>query len=142
VHRFDLDRALRTASYTLDMHLICVSVLVADGVLREVIATGAALDPMPYRLADFPATANALADGVMLEVYRDQDDADPRERAVLDRLGLASLLLVPLVVEGRPSGVLEMFRDTPRRWTARDLRDARILAQHLAHALDRITIGG
>jgi GAF domain-containing protein len=77
----------------------------------------------------------------MLEVYRDQEDADPRERAVLDRLGLASLLLVPLIVDGKPCGVLEMFRDTPRRWTARDIQDARILAQHLAHALDRITIG-
>jgi GAF domain-containing protein len=141
VHRFDLDRALRTASYTLDMHLICVSVLAEDGVLREVIATGAALDPVGYRLAEFPATAAALRDGVLLEVYRDQVDAEPEERALLEHLDLASLLLVPLIVDGKPCGVLEMFRDRPRRWSARDVQDARILAQHLAHALDRITIG-
>jgi len=110
-------------------------------VLHEVIATGADIDPSDYALADFPATAAALRDGVMLEVQAYCDDADPSERALLKRLGQASLLLVPLIIDGRPRGALELFRETRRRWTGRDIEDARILAQHLAHALDRLTIG-
>ena len=137
-HRFQLDRAIVAASYTLGMTMIGVSLLGEDGTLREVIATGADIDPTPYRLADYPATAAALRDGVMLEVYVDQVNADPYERTLLDRLGMTSLLLVPLTVEGVPKGALELFRDSPRRWSARDVRDARILALHLAHALDRL----
>jgi EAL domain-containing protein (putative c-di-GMP-specific phosphodiesterase class I) len=140
-HRFELDRAIAVASYTLGMSMIAVSVLGDDGALREVIATGADIDPIPYRLADYPATAAALRDAVMLEVYLDQEDADPDERALLERLGMASVLLVPLTVEGVPKGTVELFRESPRRWNARDVRDARILAQHLAHALDRLPAG-
>jgi EAL domain-containing protein (putative c-di-GMP-specific phosphodiesterase class I) len=140
-HRFELDRAIAAASYTLGMTMIGVSVLGEDGALREVIATGADIDPTPYRLADYPATAAALRDGVMLEVYLDQEDADPYERTLLDRLGMASVLLVPLTVEGVAKGTVELFRDSPRRWSAREVRDARILAQHLAHALDRLPAG-
>jgi len=141
-HRLQLDRAIAAANYTLGMTMIGVSLLGADGALREVIATGAPVDPTPYQVDDFPATASALRDGTMLEVYLDQADTDPYERALLDRLGMASLLLVPLVVEGRPCGTLELFRDTPRRWSAREISDARILALHLAHALDRLAVGG
>jgi len=140
-HRFQLDRAIVAASYTLGMTMIGVSLLGEDGTLREVIATGTDIDSTPYRLADFPATAAALRDGVMLEVYVDQVDADPYERTLLDRLGMASVLLVPLIVEGVPMGAVELFRDSPRRWSARDVKDARILAQHLAHALDRLPGG-
>jgi EAL domain-containing protein (putative c-di-GMP-specific phosphodiesterase class I) len=136
-HRFDLDRALATATCSLGMNQICVSLL--DGpTLREVIATGAAIDPEPYRLADYPATAAALRDGVMLEVHVDEAGADPAEQAMLRRLGRASVLVVPLVSAGRAVGVLEFFRDSARRWSAREIQDARILALHVAHALERI----
>jgi EAL domain-containing protein (putative c-di-GMP-specific phosphodiesterase class I) len=140
-HRLQLDEALRSASYTLDMRMITVSALDDHGDLREVIATGARLDPSPYALADYPATAAALRDGVMLEVHVDQDHSDPHERAILERLGMGSMLLVPLITDGRPCGVLELYRDAPRRWTGRDIRHARILGQHLAHALGRVISG-
>lgn len=137
-HRLQLDQALRSASYTLGMRMITVSALDDQGNLSEVIATGAAIDPTPYALADYPATAAALRDGVMLEVHVDQDQSDPRERAILQRLGMGSMLLVPLIMDNVPCGVLELYRDVPRRWTGRDIKDARILGQHLAHALGRI----
>jgi EAL domain-containing protein (putative c-di-GMP-specific phosphodiesterase class I) len=138
-YRFQLDRALVSASYTLGVTTIGVSVLDPGDKLHEVIAAGVRIDPSGYSLGDFPATAAALAQGVMLEVHVDQEGADPAELTILRRLGMASLLLVPLIVERRPCGVLELFCEKPRRWTGRDLQHARILAQHVAHALERIS---
>jgi EAL domain-containing protein (putative c-di-GMP-specific phosphodiesterase class I) len=140
-HRMQLDRALATATYTLGVSQIGVSVLDRDGMLREVIVTGARLDPTVYRLTDYPATASALDQGVMLEAHVDQPTVDPGEREVLQRLGMSSVLLVPLLVEQRRCGVLELFSEKPRQWSGRDIALARILAHHVAHAVGRITTG-
>jgi GAF domain-containing protein len=114
-------------------------VLTSDGDLREIVATSTQVDPNTYRLPDYPATAAALRDGVMLEVHVDESSLDPDERAVLHRLGMASLLLVPLILDHKPFGILEMFYASRRRWTGRDIDNARILAQHVLHALGRVT---
>ena len=84
----------------------------------------------------------ALRDGVMLEVQVGRPGADPAEEAVLTRLGMAGLLLVPLVSGPRRIGVLEMYVRRTRRWTGRDLQHARILAQHVIYALARIEPDG
>jgi hypothetical protein len=140
-HRLQLDRALTTATYTLGVSQIGVSVLEPGGTLREVIVTGGRLDPTVYRLTDYPATTAALEHAVMLEAHVDQPKVDPAEQDVLRRLGMASVLLVPLLVEQRRCGVLELFTEKPRRWSGRDIALARILADHVAPALERITTG-
>ena len=137
-HRIQLDGALVSAADTLGADLIGVSLLDPDDALREIVATGAPIDPTAYRLSDYPATAAALRDAVMLEVHADQPDSDPAERAVLHRYGMASMLLVPLLIEGRPIGVLELNRSRPHRWTGRDVGHARSLAEHVAHAVIRL----
>ncbi len=138
-HREQLDRALAVASITLGASAIGVSVLGPGGELREIVATSTQVDPHTYRLADYPATAAALRDAVMLEVHADEASVDAAELAVLHRLRMASLLLVPLILDHKPFGVLEMFYATRRRWTGRDIENARILAQHVLHALGRVT---
>jgi EAL domain-containing protein (putative c-di-GMP-specific phosphodiesterase class I) len=140
-HRLQLDRALTTATYTLGVSQIGVSVLDRGGSLREVIVTGGRLDPTLYRLADYPATAAALDEGVMFEAHVDQPSADRAEQDVLRRLGMSSVLLVPLLADQRRCGVLELFTEKPRRWSGRDIALARILAHHVAYALGRITVG-
>lgn len=137
-HKVQLDRALVIAADTLGASLIGVSLLGADGALREIVATGAPIDPTAYHLHDFPATEASLRDAVMLEVHADQPDSDPAERAVLRRYGMASLLLVPLLLDDAPIGILELNRSRPHRWTARDISHARSLAEHVAHALQRL----
>lgn len=137
-HREQLDRALAVASITLGASAIGVSVLGDSGELREIVATSTQVDPNTYRLEDYPATAAALHDGVMLEVHADEASVDAGELAVLNRLGMASLLLVPLILDHKPCGILEMFYATRRRWTGRDIENARILAQHVLHALSRV----
>lgn len=137
-HRVQLDGALVSAAETLGADLIGVSLLGPDDALREIVATGAPIDPGVYRLRDYPATAAALRDAVMLEVHADQPGSDPAERAVLRRYAMASMLLVPLLVDGRPIGVLELSRSRPHRWTGRDVGHARSLAEHVAHAVIRL----
>jgi EAL domain-containing protein (putative c-di-GMP-specific phosphodiesterase class I) len=140
--RADLDRALTSAAQALGVDMINVSVVDDARVLREVIATPSGADETLYRLADYPATVAALRDGVMLEVQVGRPGADPAEEAVLTRLGMAGLLLVPLVSGPRRIGVLEMYVRRTRRWTGRDLQHARILAQHVIYALARIEPDG
>jgi len=140
-YRVQLDQVLTNAAQTLGATLIGVSVLDEDGMLREIIATGGQLDGNTYRLSDFPATAAALREGVMLEVHAGSAESDPAEREVLRRLGMASLLLVPLIGADGPLGVLELSCSRPRRWTAGDLSIARIVSRHVAHALARIDAG-
>ena len=136
--KVQLDRALVVAAETLGASLIGVSLLGADGGLREIVATGAPIDPAVYYLADYPATAHALNDAVMLEVHADRSDSDPAEQCVLHRYKMASLLLVPLLLDDVPVGILELNRTQPHRWTVRDISHARSLAEHVTHALLRL----
>ena len=136
--KVQLDRALVVAAETLGASLIGVSLLGADGGLREIVATGAPIDPAVYYLADYPATAHALNDAVMLEVHADRSDSDPAEQGVLHRYKMASLLLVPLLLDDVPVGILELNRTQPHRWTVRDISHARSLAEHVTHALLRL----
>jgi len=140
-HQGQLDRALALASATLGASSIGVSVLNDADELREIVVTSTQVDPESYRLVDYPATAAALRDGVMLEVQAKGSPVDAAELDVLHRLGMASLLLVPLILDHQPCGILEMFYEQPRRWTGRDLENARILAEHVLHALGRVTTG-
>ena len=136
--KVQLDRALVAAAETLGASLIGVSLLGADGGLREIVATGAPIDTVVYYLADYPATADALRDGLMLEVHADRANSDPAEQGVLHRYKMASLLLVPLVLDEQPIGILELNRSRPHRWTVRDISHARSLAEHVTHALLRL----
>ena len=97
-----------------------------------------ALDPTTYRLGDYPATAAALRHATMIEIQTDRADADPAERTLLLRHGMSSLLLVPLIVDQRPLGVLQLAHRLPHRWTARDITHARGLAEHVGNTLLRL----
>jgi GAF domain-containing protein len=118
--------------------VVGLSTLSNDGVLREITAAGADVDPHGYPVADYPATLEALRAGTMLEAQVDDPDSDPAERALLARDGFASLLVTPVIDEGTPLGILEFTNYTPHRWTRRDLMQARTVAEHLAGALRRM----
>jgi EAL domain-containing protein (putative c-di-GMP-specific phosphodiesterase class I) len=109
--------------------------------LREFDSAGDSVnsvDTQHYLLRDFPATASALHDNVLIEAHTVDAHADAAERALLTRLGFASLLLIPIRVGDRPLGVLEYCHRSHRRWTLQDITHARLLAAHLAGALARM----
>jgi len=64
---------------------------------------------------------------------------DPAELAELEALGMATLLIVPIVYGGRDLAVLEVYRTLPQAFTVREVDRARVLSQQFGAALDRLT---
>ena len=136
----DVHQAAAQAAKELGVDVVGVSVVDGGGVLREVSAGGSVIDTTPYELADYPATRDVLVSGHTVEVHVSDVDADPAERRLLIELGHASLLMIPLLMDGRAIGVLEFAHRSHRRWTTQDVAHARGLAAHLVNALARITL--
>jgi EAL domain-containing protein (putative c-di-GMP-specific phosphodiesterase class I) len=135
----DLEAALTTAASSLGIDRIGVSVLADDGMtLRELRASTPTVDDGMYVVADYPATRYALQTGSLIEAHVDDPHSDPAERGLMNKQGLASLLLVPLLRGGRPVGVMEFSHRSPHRWMVRDITIARMLADHVAQAIGRL----
>jgi GAF domain-containing protein len=74
----------------------------------------------------------------MAEAHANDPHTDLAERALLVRDGFASLLMTPVIADGKPLGLLEFRNRAHRRWTLSDLMQARIVAEHAASALLRM----
>jgi diguanylate cyclase (GGDEF)-like protein len=91
-----------------------------------------------WPLSDFPATRYVLDARIPGQVVAGDDAGDPSELAELEALGMATLLIVPIVYGGRELAVLEVYRTLPQAFTAREVDRARVLAQQFGAALDRL----
>ena len=92
-----------------------------------------------WSLSAFPATRYVLDNRVPGQVVVGDEEGDPAELAELAEIGMASVLIVPVVYGGRDSAVLEVYRILPQAFTAREVDRARVLAQQFGAALDRLT---
>jgi excisionase family DNA binding protein len=135
-----LEIAMRMTSL-LDCHFCAISEydLETDAVLTlaEYDHVGQRLpDASPYRLRDFPLTRRVLGEQVTAVVNVDDPHADPAEVAELRREGDRSLLMVPLVVQGRSLGLLEVVdQKRSRQYTRQELRLAEAIAGQAAVAI-------
>ena len=135
-----LEIAMRMTSL-LDCHFCAISEYdpEADGVrtLAEYDHSGRRLpDASPYRLHDFPLTRRVLREQVTAVVNVDDPHADPAEVAELRREGDRSLLMVPLVVQGRSLGLLEVVdQKVAREYSRQELRLAEAIAGQAAVAI-------
>jgi len=136
----ELQDAVSLAAVELGIDVIGVSLVRPDGTLRELVSNNAELDAAVYRLVDYPATRMVLETGNTAEVHLSDPTTDGRERALMSAFGYASLLMIPINVDGQPVGLLELAHRTPRRWTSQDIAHGRGLARHLGHALPRIRL--
>ncbi len=134
----DLRAALTAASTDLGVDVVGLSILSADGMLHEITAAGADVDPRVYAVVDYPATRVVLETESMMEAHVDDPYTDAAERAILVRDGLASLLVTPVIDDGQPLGILEFSSYTHHQWTHREIAQARTVAEHLASALRRM----
>lgn len=135
-----LEIAMRMTSL-LDCHFCAISEYDPDTdavrALAEYDHAGRRLpDASPYRLKDFPLTRRVLADQTTAIVNVDDPHADPAEVAELRREGDRSLLMAPLVVQGRSIGLLEVVdQKRPREYSRQQLRLAGAIAGQAAVAI-------
>jgi hypothetical protein len=94
-----------------------------------------------FLLADFPTTAHVVAEQAIGQVILGDPASDPAELAVLETAGMRAVLLMPLVHDGATIAVLEVYRRSPQAWTNTQVDLARVLANHIATSLIRVTLG-
>ncbi len=92
-----------------------------------------------WALDDYPATRYVIENRVPGQVVAGDEAGDPAELAELAELGMATVLIVPIVHGGRDRAVLEVYRIRSQAFTAREVDRARVLAQQFGAALDRLT---
>jgi GAF domain-containing protein len=94
-----------------------------------------------FLLAEYPTTAHVVAEQAIGQVIAGDPASDPAELAVLATAGMRAVLLMPLVHEGVTIALLEVYRRSPQAWTNTQVDTARVLANHIATCLTRVTLG-
>jgi len=85
-----------------------------------------------YLVSDFPETAVVLRTREPRAVTVGEPGADPAEEALLRELGYGALLMLPLVFEAEVWGLVEIYRNEKRAFSADEMRrGAELLASRL-----------
>jgi transcriptional regulator with GAF, ATPase, and Fis domain len=85
-------------------------------------------DEAAYRISDFPLTAEALRTGQPRTISFLDPEVDPAEAFILRELSMNALLMLPLHVNGRPWGLVELYEMRLRRFTEDDVAITQFLA--------------
>lgn len=89
-----------------------------------------------FALSDYPATARMLETQQPLYVTLDDKDSLPKETQLLEQMGYATMLAVPLVVRDRVIGLVELYDTSPRSFSKDDIQLSQALASQAAIALE------
>jgi len=93
-----------------------------------------------WQLDEYPTTAHVVAEQAIGQVIAGDPAGDPAELAVLETAGMRAVLLMPLVIGGATIALLEIYRRAPQAWTNTQVDLARVLANHIAASLARVTV--
>jgi putative nucleotidyltransferase with HDIG domain len=131
--------ACRELTQMLDAASCAISRL-DDGLLRAVAeysSRGGFREPheRAYYLADYPVTAATLEDRAPCAISTDDPLADPAELFVLREVGMQAVLLVPLVVEGKAWGLIEVFDTRTRGFSVLERQLAELGAAQISALL-------
>jgi diguanylate cyclase (GGDEF)-like protein len=91
-----------------------------------------------FRFDDYQTTELVIDGQVTGQVISGDPASDPAELEVMERAGMAAVLLVPLVDEHRTVALLEVYRRSPQAWTNTQVDWARVLAIHATAGLARV----
>jgi HD domain-containing protein/GAF domain-containing protein len=92
-----------------------------------------------YLVSDYPLTGRVLATRSPAIAALDDPEVDPSEAFVLETVGAHSVLLLPLLVDGRTWGLVEIYRTSRRAFTEADLALASIIAVAIGGMASRMT---
>jgi putative nucleotidyltransferase with HDIG domain len=135
-------RMLRVASRELTLLFDAEACLVSQleqGLLREIadfarsrrqVARG-----LSYYLSDYPATAAVLESGMPSAISTADPGADPAELFVLREMDMQAVLLIPLVSENEPWGLIEVYDSRARSFSAGERHLAELAATQIGALL-------
>jgi putative nucleotidyltransferase with HDIG domain len=135
-------RMLRVASRELTLLLDAEACLVSqleEGLLREIadfarsqrqVARG-----LSYYLADYPATAAVLESRMPSAISTADPGADPAELFVLREMDMQAVLLMPLVSDNEPWGLIEVYDSRARSFSAAERHLAELAATQIGALL-------
>jgi diguanylate cyclase (GGDEF)-like protein len=92
-----------------------------------------------FRIAEFPTTEWLLREQATLQILAGDPTADPSEVRLLSRLGMQSVLMLPVLCGGRSIGLLEAYSRVERPWSRFEIGRARIIAFQVGAALERLS---
>jgi GAF domain-containing protein len=129
-----LERALVAAVEVVDARAGSISQMLGDVLLQvaeHVPGGGTLRTGHGYLVSDYPVTQEVLTESAPRAVSVHDRSSDAAEVALLQQLGYDALLMLPLVVDERVWGLVELY-DVGRAF---DDADARVVETALADAL-------
>jgi EAL domain-containing protein (putative c-di-GMP-specific phosphodiesterase class I) len=125
------------AAQALGSDQVTVSLLDADQQTLRSLPPGRPRegDAETFDLADYPLTEQCLRLRQVVPLYVGSA-GDTLEWELLERLGFATALMVPVVSQRRVIGLLECFRGDAVAWTRREIQSARTAAAMIGPVLD------
>jgi len=96
------------------------------------------LDPpgTTYALKDYPATAKVLQQRVLLVLHADDPQADRAERSWMEKAGVTSVLMLPMVAYERVIGLVELMTGVHHDFSPREIALARTVTNQAAVAIE------
>jgi hypothetical protein len=91
-----------------------------------------------WPLADFPATAHVIATSRIGQVVAGDRLGDPNELAELARLGIGTMLLVPLDLGRGRRALMEVYRVRPQAFSRAEIERAQVVALQLGSVIARV----
>ena len=134
-----MQRMLRVAARELTLMLSAEACLVSrleGGLLKEVadfsVSDRQVARGVSYYLADYPATAEVLESGAPRSISAADPGADPGEVFVLQEMEMQAVLLVPITVDARVWGLIEVYDVRARDFSGLERQIAELAATHVA----------
>ena len=91
-----------------------------------------------YLLPDYPETQVVVEQGEHRTVRVDDPEADVEEVRLLRELGYEGLLMLPLELDGRAWGLVELYRIGDREFTDDEIAAARAIVAQASDSLQRV----
>ena len=88
-----------------------------------------------FLVTDYPLTQEVIQIGEPRVVRRADPGADPAEAALLARLGFDSLLMLPLRSHGQSWGLVEIYIEDDRTFSADEIGSAQAIIERVGELL-------
>ena len=91
-----------------------------------------------FPVAEYPLTGRVLREQEAAQVLVGDPEADPQEVELLLALGIRSLLIVPVVSQGKTMGIVEAYSEVERPWTRTQINRARIISNQFGSMMQAV----